>query len=168
MAPLPPLLWIDRCKLGTSVLPGRPHRAVTDAKTTASLVWTFKGEVADDVKSWHDDYFIDACQRAFGYRAGAITATSERVFYPLQLRRAHRSIHHRCVILGNASHALHPIAGQGFNLGLRDVETLVEVLSGVDDAGAFAALNDYHQRREQDYNAIINLTICWSWFFQSV
>ncbi|AVJ56747.1 2-octaprenyl-6-methoxyphenyl hydroxylase [Idiomarina sp. OT37-5b] len=127
-------------------------------KQQASLVWTFKGEVADDVKSWHDDYFIDACQRAFGYRAGAITATSERFFYPLQLRRAHRSIHHRCVILGNASHALHPIAGQGFNLGLRDVETLVEVLSGVDDAGAFAALNEYHRRREQDYNAIINLT----------
>lgn len=124
----------------------------------ASLVWTFKGAQAEAAKNWHDDYFIEACQQAFGYRAGRITTVSERFFYPLQLRRAHRSIGHRSVIIGNASHALHPIAGQGFNLGLRDVETLVSALAHTDDPGAFAVLTDYHDQRKKDYDAIINLT----------
>ena len=124
----------------------------------ASLVWTFTGDAAEQARHWQDEYFIKTCQQAFGYRAGAITATSERFFYPLQLRRATRSIRHRSVIIGNASHALHPIAGQGFNLGLRDVETLAASLARVNDPGEFSVLNDYHNKRQQDYDAIINLT----------
>lgn len=124
----------------------------------ASLVWTLSEEQAEAAQDWSDDRFLQQCQKAFGYRAGAFTGTAERVFYPLKLRRAKRSIHHRCVIIGNASHALHPIAGQGFNLGLRDVECLVETLAGEADVGAFAVLNDYHRQRQSDYNAIIDLT----------
>ena len=128
------------------------------ANNQASLVWSFKGQAAEAAKNWHDDYFLNACQQAFGYPAGLIRDVSPRVFYPLQLRRATRSIHHRCAIIGNASHALHPIAGQGFNLGLRDVEALIAVLSTADDPGQFAVLSDYHDRRQPDYDAIINLT----------
>jgi len=124
----------------------------------ASLVWTFNTEQARNAKNWHDDYFLEACQKAFGYRAGAMRSVSERVFYPLQLRRAKRNIHHRCVIIGNASHALHPIAGQGFNLGLRDVETLTELLQDSSDPGAFPVLSAYQQQRAKDYQSIINLT----------
>ena len=97
------------------------------------------------------------CQRAFGYRAGRLTARSEPVFYPLQLKKALRSTYHRTVIIGNASHALHPIAGQGFNLGLREVEWLVQELSAALDPGTFAVLDAYQQSR-MDYDAIINLT----------
>lgn len=124
----------------------------------ASLVWTFNEAQSVDAKNWHDDYFLQACQQAFGYRAGLMKTVSQRVFYPLKLRRATRNIHHRSVIIGNASHALHPIAGQGFNLGLRDVETLAGVLKNLTDPGAFKALSSYQQQREQDYRAIISLT----------
>ncbi|MGM0481799.1 MAG: 2-octaprenyl-6-methoxyphenyl hydroxylase [Pseudomonadota bacterium] len=128
------------------------------ANQQASLVWTFNGQQAEDAKNWHADYFLQACQKAFGYRAGVMTAVSERVFYPLKLRRATRNIHHRSVIIGNASHALHPIAGQGFNLGLRDVEALAAVLKTATDPGAFKGLSAYQQQRDKDYRAIISLT----------
>lgn len=124
----------------------------------ASLVWTFNPEQADIAKQWSSSDFLRHCQQAFGYRAGRLVARSEPVFYPLQLKKALRSIYHRTVIIGNASHALHPIAGQGFNLGLRDVECLVQGLSAAVDPGAFAVLDDYQQSRTKDYNAIINLT----------
>ncbi|MBJ7266807.1 2-octaprenyl-6-methoxyphenyl hydroxylase [Idiomarina abyssalis] len=124
----------------------------------ASLVWSFTESQREAAEQWSDTEFLRHCQQAFGYRAGLFTGVSKRVFYPLILRRAKRSVHHRSVIIGNASHALHPIAGQGFNLGLRDTEVLCEALANVDDTGNFQALQGYEQNRERDYQAIIKLT----------
>lgn len=124
----------------------------------ASLVWSVTEQQLDDAKKWSNPEFLARCQKAFGYRAGRFKSVSPRVFYPLILRRAKRSTHHRAVIIGNASHALHPIAGQGFNLGLRDVEQLCEVLAQAEDPGAFDHLNAYEQHRERDYESIIRLT----------
>lgn len=124
----------------------------------ASLVWSFTESDWKAAEQWTDDVFLERCQRAFGYRAGRFKGVSKRVFYPLTLRRAKRSVHHRCVIIGNASHALHPIAGQGFNLGLRDTEALCEALLHADDPGRFAGLNRYEAQREADYQSIITLT----------
>ncbi|PWW34862.1 2-octaprenyl-6-methoxyphenol hydroxylase /2-octaprenyl-3-methyl-6-methoxy-1,4-benzoquinol hydroxylase [Idiomarina loihiensis] len=124
----------------------------------ASLVWSFTEKQREAAEQWSDTEFLHRCQQAFGYRAGLFTGVSKRVFYPLILRRAKRSTHHRSVIIGNASHALHPIAGQGFNLGLRDTEVLCEVLATTDDPGHFRVLQGYEQNRERDYQAIIKLT----------
>ena len=124
----------------------------------ASLVWSFTERQLAEAEQWTDAEFLQRCQKAFGYRAGRFKSVSPRVFYPLILRRAKRSTHHRAVIIGNASHALHPIAGQGFNLGLRDVEQLCESLAKAIDPGAFEHLNDYEQHRERDYESIIRLT----------
>ncbi|MDV6315710.1 2-octaprenyl-6-methoxyphenyl hydroxylase [Idiomarina sp. HP20-50] len=124
----------------------------------ASLVWSFTEAQRDAAEQWSDAEFLRRCQQAFGYRAGLFSGVSRRVFYPLILRRAKRSVHHRSVIIGNASHALHPIAGQGFNLGLRDTEELCQSLAATDDPGSFKALQRYEQSREQDYQAIIKLT----------
>ncbi|WP_404397278.1 2-octaprenyl-6-methoxyphenyl hydroxylase [Idiomarina loihiensis] len=124
----------------------------------ASLVWSFTEKQREAAEKWSDTEFLHRCQQAFGYRAGLFTGVSKRVFYPLILRRAKRSTHHRSVIIGNASHALHPIAGQGFNLGLRDTEVLCEVLATTDDPGNFRVLQGYEQNRERDYQAIIKLT----------
>lgn len=124
----------------------------------ASLVWSFTEAQREAAEQWSDKEFLRHCQQAFGYRAGAFSGVSKRVFYPLILRRAKRSVHHRSVIIGNASHALHPIAGQGFNLGLRDTEELCESLATTDDPGSFKALQRYEQSRERDYQAIIKLT----------
>lgn len=135
-----------------------PMALLPMANQQASLVWTFNPEQAETAKQWSSAEFLTRCQRAFGYRAGRLTARSEPVFYPLQLKKALRSTYHRTVIIGNASHALHPIAGQGFNLGLRDVECLVQVLTEAVDPGTFAVLDAYQQSRTRDYDAIINLT----------
>ncbi|RUO68433.1 2-octaprenyl-6-methoxyphenyl hydroxylase [Idiomarina ramblicola] len=124
----------------------------------ASLVWSFTEAQREAAEQWSEKEFLRHCQQAFGYRAGIFSGVSKRVFYPLILRRAKRSVHHRSVIIGNASHALHPIAGQGFNLGLRDTEELCESLATTDDPGSFKALQRYEQSRERDYQAIIKLT----------
>jgi len=124
----------------------------------ASLVWSFTEAQQEVAEQWSDTEFLRHCQQAFGYRAGLFNGVSKRVFYPLILRRAKRSVHHRSVIIGNASHALHPIAGQGFNLGLRDTEVLCQSLASADDPGNFKSLHNYEQNRERDYQAIIKLT----------
>ncbi|RUO63304.1 2-octaprenyl-6-methoxyphenol hydroxylase /2-octaprenyl-3-methyl-6-methoxy-1,4-benzoquinol hydroxylase [Pseudidiomarina planktonica] len=134
------------------VQPGPQETAV------ASLVWSVTPDRADALLTCPEAEFIEQCQTEFGFRAGRFTGVSERVAFPLQLQLAERSVSHRCVLVGNASHALHPIAGQGFNLGVRDVLALVTALKQVDDAGAYQSLRHYWQRREQDYQVTIGLT----------
>ena len=72
--------------------------------------------------------FIHALQEAFGYRQGKVLRVSELASYPLALTKAQQVASHRTVVVGNAAQALHPIAGQGFNLGLRDLSALVSIL----------------------------------------
>ena len=83
-----------------------------------------------------DDAFLAAFQQRFGYRLGRFLRVGRRAAYPLSLLRARESVRGRVAVIGNAAHTLHPIAGQGFNLGIRDVAALAEV---VDDAFAAGA-----------------------------
>lgn len=103
-----------------------------------------------------------ALQRAFGWRLGAITHIGERHTYPLRLVTAARHIAHRVALVGNAAQTLHPIAGQGFNLGLRDVislaETPTQAATSQEDTGSYRVLSRYAQRRESDQQATIALT----------
>lgn len=138
-----------------ALLPVPPSSGET---AVASLVWSVTPDRADALLNCSEADFIAQCQREFGFRAGRFTGISQRVAFPLQLQLAERSISHRCVLVGNASHALHPIAGQGFNLGVRDVLALVTTLRQVEDAGAYHSLRDYWQRRQQDYQITIGLT----------
>lgn len=124
----------------------------------ASLVWSVTEDHAANTLAMSDAQFLRAVQHAFGYRAGRFTGIGERLQFPLQLHLAERSIAHRAVIIGNASHTLHPIAGQGFNLGVRDAIALSEQLARADDPGAYATLADYWQQRKDDYQHIIGLT----------
>ncbi|MGU3415103.1 2-octaprenyl-6-methoxyphenyl hydroxylase [Enterobacteriaceae bacterium C34A] len=123
-----------------------------------SLVWCHPLENRDEVLSWSDARFCDELQRAFGWRLGRITHTGSRNAYPLTLSTAQRSVSHRVALVGNAAQTLHPIAGQGFNLGLRDVISLAEMLAHADDAGDYALLSQYQQRRSNDKNATIGVT----------
>ena len=124
----------------------------------ASLVWTLTPEQAAAVAELDDQAFVKAAQQAFGYRAGQFTGVHLRVHYPLQLQLAEQSTSHRAVIIGNASHTLHPIAGQGFNLGVRDALALAAILAEADDPGRYRVLSDYWQARAQDYQRTIGLT----------
>lgn len=124
-----------------------------------SLVWALDDERAKQMQTVPKGEFLAALQRAFGYRAGQFIDVSERHAYPLNLSYMPRPIHHRCVFIGNAAQTLHPIAGQGFNLGLRDVVSLFEVLKTAlvqgEDIGSAAVTHAYLNAREQDRNSTI-------------
>lgn len=123
-----------------------------------SLVWCHPQENKDAILSWSDSRFCDELQQAFGWRLGRITQAGSRGVYPLTLSTAQRAVSHRVALVGNAAQTLHPIAGQGFNLGLRDVMTLAEMLAHAEDAGDYALLSQYQQRRTNDKNMTIGVT----------
>ncbi|TVL21550.1 2-octaprenyl-6-methoxyphenyl hydroxylase [Shewanella xiamenensis] len=124
-----------------------------------SLVWALDNHRAQAMLNAPKAEFLAALQQAFGYRAGQFIDVSERHAYPLNLSYMPRPIHHRCVFIGNAAQTLHPIAGQGFNLGLRDVVSLLEVLNTAreqgEDIGGVAVTHGYLQAREADRNSTI-------------
>ena len=127
-----------------------------------SLVWCHPLERRDEIMAWSDEQFCRELQTAFGWRLGRITQAGKRNAYPLSLTSAQKAITHRTVLVGNAAQTLHPIAGQGFNLGLRDVmslaETLTQAQNCAEDIGDYAVLARYQQRRERDRETTIGVT----------
>lgn len=106
------------------------------------VVWTVASADADRVLAMSDSEYLAALQQAFGWRAGRFTRVGARQAYPLRLVRAARVTAPRVVLVGNAAQGLHPVAGQGFNLGLRDAATLAELLADAMSASTRAASTD--------------------------
>ena len=127
-----------------------------------SVVWTLHDEQAEDVLQQGEQEFTAALQRAFGYWLGPITLASRPQGFPLRLIRAATMTSDRVVLIGNAMHQLHPVAGQGFNLGLRDAARLAEwlrVQAGFgDDLGDSAFLQRYAAARRKDLDQVIRFT----------
>lgn len=127
-----------------------------------SVVWTQKTEDAVDLVGLSDAEFTRRLQSAFGYWLGKITLASGRQGFPLKLIRAQRMVDERVVLIGNAMHQLHPVAGQGLNLGLRDVALLAEMLVArmafKEDIGERAFLERYAQARQGDLDKVIRFT----------
>ncbi|WP_369789755.1 2-octaprenyl-6-methoxyphenyl hydroxylase [Rouxiella sp. WC2420] len=132
------------------------------SKGRSSLVWCHPIEKQAEVKGWSDEQFLFELQQAFGWRLGKMLQTGARHSYPLQLLTASGHISHRLALVGNAAQTLHPIAGQGFNLGLRDVMTLSETLAEAwqqqQDIGSYQILSRYQQRRQPDQRATVGIT----------
>ncbi|HFZ8995554.1 TPA: 2-octaprenyl-6-methoxyphenyl hydroxylase [Citrobacter freundii] len=128
----------------------------------SSLVWCHPLNRRDEVLGWSDERFCHELQTAFGWRLGRITQAGQRNAWPLSLTTAARAISHRTVLVGNAAQTLHPIAGQGFNLALRDVMSLAETLTQAweagEDVGAYGVLTRYQERRQADRATTIALT----------
>ncbi|PWK53736.1 2-octaprenyl-6-methoxyphenyl hydroxylase [Pleionea mediterranea] len=99
------------------------------SKNRYSVVWTFSAEQRQSMESMDDECFKAALQQRFGYRAGIIEQVGKRIIYPLSLQKLQRGYRHNTVFIGNALHSGHPVAGQGFNLGLRDVAQLAETIA---------------------------------------
>lgn len=125
-------------------------------------MWCHPQSRRDEVLSWSDERFCQQLQQAFGWRLGRITHAGKRSVYPLALTTAIRSVSHRLALVGNAAQTLHPIAGQGFNLGLRDVMSLAELLADAhglgEDVGNYSLLCRYQARRADDKAATIGVT----------
>lgn len=112
----------------------------------SSIVWSLPEARAREVLALDDAAMCDAVGVASDFRLGRVTATTARASFPLRLQIAERFATGRCVLLGDAAHAVHPLAGQGANLGLRDVAELASVLAEARDAGRDFAAPDVLQR----------------------
>ena len=146
----------------SSVLPATGRWRCCRCRRGAVRWWCHAREDRARVDAWDDERFIAELQQAFGWRLGRILKAGKRHSYPLSLLTADRHVSHRLALVGNAAQTLHPIAGQGFNLGLRDVmslaETLAEAVDSGEDAGGYALLSRYQQRRQNDQQATIGVT----------
>ena len=118
----------------------------------SALVWTDSSARISQLLESSTPDFCAALQAHFGYRLGRITDVGQRSIYPLALRHSIEQIRSRMVLIGNAAHTLHPVAGQGFNLSVRDTRRLVEVLSGCIRTNDFSAkqLGVYSDQRGID------------------
>ena len=126
--------------------------ALLPYESTYALVWTATPERAAALLEVDDAQFLSALQQHFGDRVGRFTSIAQRKSFPLLLQFATEVIGRRTVVLGNAAQSLHPIAGQGFNLGLRDVWTLAQRLldPARGDVGSAQQLRGYAQARRTD------------------
>jgi 2-octaprenyl-6-methoxyphenol hydroxylase len=132
-----------------------------------ALVWAVAPDDAAELLALEPAEFLSRWQQAFGYRGGRARALGARGTYPLSLTRAERVTAARCVLLGNASQALHPVAGQGFNLALRDAAVLAEILAAAvprrltdprADPGAATLLDRFAAARSADRSTMLGFT----------
>ncbi len=126
--------------------------------TRHGVVWTCEQAAADAVSTWSDQRFIQELQADFGYRLGRILHVGKRLAFPLRLIRVSRMVAGRVVVIGNAAHTLHPVAGQGFNLTLRDIALLAQKLFGSADPGDADMLASWQQQRHADVNRVVRFT----------
>jgi 2-octaprenylphenol hydroxylase len=128
----------------------------------SALVWTLPAAQADEVVALSDDEFLTQLQQRFGFRVGHFQRVAKRFAYPLQLVLAKEQIRSHVVLLGNAAHFLHPVAGQGFNLALRDcvclVETLREAIAQQKSPGDLAVLQNYLHKQQLDQQITIEFS----------
>jgi len=123
----------------------------------AGFVWTVADRDAERILALYDDSFLAELQDAFGYRLGALSRVGTRASYPLHLSKAMRLTATRAVLVGNAAHGLHPVAAQGFNLGLRDVAALCDCVTDFDLDDA-ELLQRYAAWRKEDQSKLLGFT----------
>ncbi|HHL19812.1 MAG TPA: 2-octaprenyl-6-methoxyphenyl hydroxylase [Thiothrix sp.] len=124
-----------------------------------SLIWTHKTEQAAATLALDDNAFLQHFQQAFGYRLGRFIKVGQRSSFPLTLTQTEQLTATRTVLIGNAAQTLHPVAGQGLNLGLRDIAQLVELIADQRYAlGSAEMLQYYVEQRQPDRKAVIQYT----------
>lgn len=133
-----------------------------DEARESALVLTLPRDKVDEIIAFNDDEFLQHLQQRFGYRLGKFLRVSKRHAYPLQLVTANEQIRSHIVLVGNAAHFLHPVAGQGFNLSLRDCACLVDTLIQGDVAGKklgeLSVLQDYLHRQQLDQTLTVEFS----------
>lgn len=163
----------DQVAIVTAVTPDRPHNNLALERFTATgplavlpqtdnrwgLTWCLDQARAEALMAADDETFMAALEQAAGPAIGRLTRVGKRYTYPLALTLAKEQVRPNVVVLGNAAHGLHPVAGQGLNMAMRDVAVLVQTLFDAKARnipwGDFKLLNGYLQQRQQDqFNTI--------------
>jgi len=156
-----------------NVTPGTPHAGRAFERFTehgpmallplsdnrCALVWTRPEQDAQRLANLPERAFLDELQDAFGFRLGGFRHVGARHLYPLVLVEAEEQVRSGLVVLGNAAHSLHPIAGQGYNLSLRDADALAEsLLQSAAKPGDLGVLQAYHRRQRADQRMTVGFS----------
>lgn len=139
-------------------LPAGPFAILPLKGNRSSLVWTETRQEAERIHALPDDLYLAELEARFGDFLGKLSLEGQRWTYPLNFSLAHEYVAPRLALIGDAAHAVHPIAGQGLNLGIRDAAALAEVLAEAmrrgEDIGELAVLKRYQQWRRFDSTAL--------------
>jgi ubiquinone biosynthesis UbiH/UbiF/VisC/COQ6 family hydroxylase len=131
-------------------------------QTRAGLVWTVLPERAEQLMAADENRFIEYVYNCFGRRAGAVVSVEKRRIVPLEQFLALEQVRSNLVLMGSAAHSLHPVAGQGFNLTLRDIAALVDLLSNAVQSGMrpgdLGTLQLYEDSRSADQKKVIGFS----------
>jgi len=133
------------------------------ANDRAAFVWIVQSGEAENILALDDAAFTARLQEGFGLRLGRFSKVGARVSYPLGLSKANGLVVKRGVLIGNAAHGLHPVAAQGFNLGLRDVAALSDCIADARihadvDPGSHQILEEYASWRRADQGKLVQFT----------
>ena len=143
-------------------VPAGPIAILPLPKNRSSVVWTEDEVTAKKVMELNDNRFLDELKDRFGDFRGHISLNGDRFSYPLSLSISEKLTSDRVVLVGDAAHSLHPIAGQGLNLGFRDIASLVEVITVAarrgEDIGSLDVLKRYSSWRNLDRISITAVT----------
>lgn len=139
-----------------AMLPLRPYG---DERNRCAVVWTLHAGQSEGLLALDEAAFLERLQRRFGSRLGRFLRCGVRAAYPLTMVNSELKVSGRTVLIGNAAQTLHPVAGQGFNLALRDAAMLLQcLLDSPGDPGAAGLLADYRERRARDQRRVVLFT----------
>ena len=143
-------------------LPTGPFAVLPLLGNRSSIVWTERKDLAPAIMALDEAEFLAELERRFGDYLGRLRVVGPRWSYPLSLQHAETAIALRLALVGDAAHAMHPIAGQGLNMGLRDVAALTEVLAEARrlglDIGADTVLERFQRWRRFDNTLMLAMT----------
>lgn len=170
----------DQHAVIANVSPDKPHNSIAYERFTdtgpmallpledesglhrCGLVWTVPDDQVEEVLALDDQAFLEQLHERFGYRAGNFIKVGERHSYPLKLVLAEEQVRQGLVVLGNAAHALHPIAGQGYNLALRGVvalaDKLIQARKQKTSLGDLSVLQDFYEQQKLDQQRTIDFS----------
>lgn len=139
--------------------PSGPLALLPRPDNTASFVYCINPDMQDGMRVLSDEDFLEKLQEAFGYRLGKFQSVGKRNYVPLVRIEARQQVGQRLVLMGNALRLLHPVAGQGYNLAIRDVEGLLANLSDINiDPGNSALLQQFAESRNKDHQQVVRMT----------
>jgi len=155
----------------SSPVSGAAYERFTDAgplamlplgRTRYACVWTHDPQSSERLMQLDDQQFVESLQQSFGFRLGFIECVGQRYSFPLHRTEALELAKNRCLLIGNAANTLHPVAGQGFNLALRDIASLSHLLESqpirtFDQDSIIRLLDEYQSLRTAEQRGVVRL-----------